>query len=34
MGLAAGYLAGGTVGDAISTSGWFQRIRGRKNPSP
>lgn len=26
-GLSAGYLAGGTVPDAIATAGWFRSIR-------
>lgn len=30
-GLAAGYQAGGTVADAISTSGWFSRLRARRD---
>ena len=29
-GAAAGLLAGGSVGDAVSTSGWFSRIRAER----
>ncbi|MGN7978355.1 hypothetical protein ACTJJ4_12340 [Microbacterium sp. 22195] len=34
MGATAGYLAGGTVADAVSTSGWFRGILGRKRSAP
>lgn len=33
-GLAVGYSSSGTVEGAISTSGWFQRLKKRKDPSP
>ena len=27
IGLAAGFMAAGTVDDAISTAGWYQRVK-------
>ncbi|THG34517.1 hypothetical protein E6C70_09690 [Glaciibacter flavus] len=33
MGLAAGYMAGGTMENAISTQGWFTRLRSRPRPN-
>lgn len=30
LGAAAGYISGGTVGDAISTAGWFRSLRERR----
>lgn len=30
LGAAAGFIVGGTVGDAISTAGWFRALRDRR----
>lgn len=33
-GLAAGFLAAGTVDDAISTAGWHQRVKDARRREP